>query len=168
MSDEREKMLDEFIDRLFTNGVGDEAYRLALTSEDGRDLGGWGRGPMKDKLRQFADECFEKSAKMCRLVHDQYQELDVSDKEASALGALACAEEVKALKFQESSEENRHEEGELRDIVWVCTKCFTASCQQGAALCGKGLQSGMIEMPVRYLRKLDLEDSKYWTKSRGP
>jgi hypothetical protein len=35
------KLADEIIKELFTNGNGEKAARLVLTSDDGHDLGGW-------------------------------------------------------------------------------------------------------------------------------
>lgn len=39
-----------FADDLFVNGSGEQAARLVLTSADGRDLGGWGKLVVLDKL----------------------------------------------------------------------------------------------------------------------
>lgn len=41
----------KLVTELFANGFGDEAARLVLTSEAGRDLGGWSRGPVLDRVR---------------------------------------------------------------------------------------------------------------------
>lgn len=41
---------ESIVARLFTAGNGEAADRLVLTSEDGRDLGGWGRGPVLDLI----------------------------------------------------------------------------------------------------------------------
>ena len=38
------------MDDLFRNGQGDEAHRLVLTSAHGRDLGGWGRQDVVDRI----------------------------------------------------------------------------------------------------------------------
>lgn len=35
---------------LFRNGAGEHAARLVLTSEDGRELGGWCRKAVEDRL----------------------------------------------------------------------------------------------------------------------
>jgi hypothetical protein len=40
----------ECVNQLFINGQGQRAERLVLTSQDGRDLGGWGRGPVIDHV----------------------------------------------------------------------------------------------------------------------
>jgi hypothetical protein len=42
--------VESIVDYLFVNGVGEEAGRLVLTSEDGRDLGGWCRGAVRDAI----------------------------------------------------------------------------------------------------------------------
>lgn len=38
------------VDRLFKNGAGDRAERLVLESPDGRNLGGWCRGAVRDVI----------------------------------------------------------------------------------------------------------------------
>jgi hypothetical protein len=43
----KEKQIDalvwKVVERLFSNGTGEEAYRLVLMSADGNNLGGWSR-----------------------------------------------------------------------------------------------------------------------------
>ena len=47
---EVEQLAEWIVSDLFTNGVGQKAKRLVLELEDGRDGGGWGRGPAKDRI----------------------------------------------------------------------------------------------------------------------
>lgn len=45
--------LDELLEGLFTNGAGERADRLVLTRDsDGADLGGWSRGPIRDRIEE--------------------------------------------------------------------------------------------------------------------
>jgi hypothetical protein len=55
-----EKEIDALVERLFTNGANEKADRLLLIQEDhkgsarvanARDLGGWGKGPVRDAIR---------------------------------------------------------------------------------------------------------------------
>jgi hypothetical protein len=56
--------VEQFLDQLFTNGAGDEAARLVLTSEEGRGLGGWSRSAVRDLLmRTLVDPAGSKSPK---------------------------------------------------------------------------------------------------------
>lgn len=43
-------LVEKIVEDLFTNGFGQKAERLVLTSVDGRDLGGWCRGAMRDRI----------------------------------------------------------------------------------------------------------------------
>lgn len=45
--------IEQFLEELFTNGQGERADRLVLTDERGRDLGGWGRHALRDRLQAF-------------------------------------------------------------------------------------------------------------------
>jgi hypothetical protein len=49
---------EEVLDRLFTNGFGEQAERLVLTSRDGRNLGGWCRGSVRDHLEMLGPPRF--------------------------------------------------------------------------------------------------------------
>lgn len=51
----RESAVNQTLANLFTNGIGDQAQRLALILPDGRNVGGWGRAPVKDKLAALFD-----------------------------------------------------------------------------------------------------------------
>jgi hypothetical protein len=42
--------IEQFVDELFTNGMGQQAVRLVLIDAQGRDLGGWGKGPLTDRI----------------------------------------------------------------------------------------------------------------------
>jgi hypothetical protein len=45
------ELADQFTAEMFTNGFGDKAARLVLVPEGSmRDLGGWGRGPFRDRV----------------------------------------------------------------------------------------------------------------------
>lgn len=46
-------MVEAAVEELFTNGLGQKAYRLALISENDRDLGGWGKSVIRDKLNDL-------------------------------------------------------------------------------------------------------------------
>lgn len=54
---------------LFTNGLGHEAERLVLFA-NGKDIGGWGRGPVRDKiqsaLRTARLSAYERAARAIR------------------------------------------------------------------------------------------------------
>jgi hypothetical protein len=43
-------VVTRIVDSLFVNGQGDVAERLVLTSKHGRDLGGWCRGAIVDRI----------------------------------------------------------------------------------------------------------------------
>jgi hypothetical protein len=47
------------VDDLFQNGTGDKAERLVLTinGPPKRDLGGWSRGPMIDRIADMLSAC---------------------------------------------------------------------------------------------------------------
>ena len=45
-----EAVAEQIVTRLFTNGAGQDAKRLVLELEDGRDGGGWGREPVRDVI----------------------------------------------------------------------------------------------------------------------
>lgn len=59
-------LIERFVAGLFTNGNGDTADRLVLTSDGPpkRDLGGWGRKPVEDRVRALAADIMEK-VKIC-------------------------------------------------------------------------------------------------------
>jgi hypothetical protein len=45
-----ELLADRLVSDLFVNGSGEQAHRLVLTTEDGRELGGWGQRPVRDRI----------------------------------------------------------------------------------------------------------------------
>lgn len=45
--------IDVLLDRMFTNGAGEVAERLVLEGHGGRNLGGWGRGPLRDQIEDL-------------------------------------------------------------------------------------------------------------------
>lgn len=54
MTTDKREAVDLTVDALFTNGSGQRADRLVLTSADGRDLGGWCRSAVADQIRVAA------------------------------------------------------------------------------------------------------------------
>lgn len=53
----RELLADEIVEALFVNGAGQKGKRLILELEDGRDGGGWSKGPVRDVIiRHLRDE----------------------------------------------------------------------------------------------------------------
>jgi len=42
------QIAERIVDYLFVNGQGQQAERLVLTSCEGKNLGGWSRGPVRD------------------------------------------------------------------------------------------------------------------------
>ena len=42
------KIAEKIVDEMFVNGMDQHAERLVLTSVDGVNLGGWGKGPLQD------------------------------------------------------------------------------------------------------------------------
>lgn len=44
------EQIEAILDYLFTNGMGQKADRLVLVDANGRDLGGWCRGAVRDVL----------------------------------------------------------------------------------------------------------------------
>jgi hypothetical protein len=46
------KLADEIIKELFTNGNGDKAARLVLTSPEGRNLGGWSETGVRGAIKR--------------------------------------------------------------------------------------------------------------------
>jgi hypothetical protein len=46
--------VEALLDTLFTAGNGEQAHRLVLTSQDGRDLGGWGRPAVREAVLKYA------------------------------------------------------------------------------------------------------------------
>lgn len=51
-----EKIVSEIIDKIFTNGFGQEAERLMLVLPGKGDGGGWGRGPLRDLIAKELSE----------------------------------------------------------------------------------------------------------------
>lgn len=64
-----EAMANELVESLFVNGGGDVAERLVLTDAAKRDLGGWCRGAIRDRvlalLSRVDAEATERAAKAC-------------------------------------------------------------------------------------------------------
>ena len=51
--DKLQQLVADIVDDLFTNGQGERADRLVLVIDNGRpprDIGGWGRGAMHDRI----------------------------------------------------------------------------------------------------------------------
>lgn len=45
-----EKQVDELVEKLFRNAFGEQADRLVLMTADGKDLGGWCKKAIKDRI----------------------------------------------------------------------------------------------------------------------
>lgn len=45
-----EQLADALVEELFQTGHGDKADRLVLTTTAGRNLGGWGKKPIRDRI----------------------------------------------------------------------------------------------------------------------
>ena len=50
---------EALVDCLMRNGQGEQSERLVLTAQDGRDLGGWGRLPLIDKIERAINEALQ-------------------------------------------------------------------------------------------------------------
>lgn len=57
---DRLKLATRIAKDLFTNGMKERADRLALMSKDGRDLGGWGLEPMRDRIANALEQQAER------------------------------------------------------------------------------------------------------------
>ena len=44
------RIAQAIVEELFCNGSGERADRLVLMTREGRDLGGWGQGPVRDVI----------------------------------------------------------------------------------------------------------------------
>jgi hypothetical protein len=53
--------------------------------------------------------------------------------------------------------------GECQPVT-VCSECKQASCWYGLFMCDKAQSAGIILLPIRELRKLNLEHPSYWTE----
>lgn len=51
---------------------------------------------------------------------------------------------------------------EENKLIEVCDKCKKASCWYGEFMCFDADIAGTIKLPIKELRKLDLEDESYW------
>lgn len=49
----------QIVDKLFVNGAGQQAERLMLVLENGKDGGGWGKQPMRDIILNHIFEALE-------------------------------------------------------------------------------------------------------------
>jgi hypothetical protein len=67
---QRDVVIAVLIEDLFTNGAGDRAERLVLTSADGRDLGGWSARRFQERLRAHLEQFVRPptSRRRCRVV----------------------------------------------------------------------------------------------------
>lgn len=48
-------------------------------------------------------------------------------------------------------------------LVTVCSACKQASCWQALFYCDKYLTAGTVDLPVRRLKELGLENPCYWS-----
>ena len=60
-----EEMIETAVDELFRNGAGQEAERLVLTTREGRDLGGWCKSVIRDKITGLIAELKQKEQSKC-------------------------------------------------------------------------------------------------------
>ena len=47
-------------------------------------------------------------------------------------------------------------------LIRVCDNCKQASCWLGQYMCDNADYAGTIDLPVKELRKLNLEDESFW------
>lgn len=59
MSEATSELAAKIAEDLFTNGVNEKADRLVLTSEDGRDLGGWSKSAATQRIHDLLEEARE-------------------------------------------------------------------------------------------------------------
>lgn len=50
MKSKEEVIAEEIVEQLFVDGFKKKADRLALMSKDGKDLGGWSKGVVMDRI----------------------------------------------------------------------------------------------------------------------
>jgi len=48
------------------------------------------------------------------------------------------------------------------DLITVCSNCFCASCWNGIFMCDKSDIAGTIDLPIKFLDKLNLENRSYY------
>lgn len=51
-------------------------------------------------------------------------------------------------------------------LVQVCDKCLTASCWYGEFMCQKSRDAGVMLLPVRRLREINLEHKENWSDEK--
>lgn len=61
----------EAVEYLFVNGAGSKAERLVLTSKDGRDLGGWGKPAVLDRIALAIDAARREAAQVAQRFETQ-------------------------------------------------------------------------------------------------
>ena len=99
-----EHPLDELVESLFTNGFGTKADRLVLMRDvDKRDLGGWCRGAVRDRISTAIRRELEDAADKCQRIAEKRQaaatmHLDKGerDKAVLATGSAAAAHAIAA------------------------------------------------------------------------
>lgn len=62
----------KFVDDLLRNGGGITARRLALTNDDGRDLGGWGREALLSRITAHVNRALEAERERCARIVEAY------------------------------------------------------------------------------------------------
>lgn len=60
---EIQQLAAEIAADLFTDGNSEPAERLVLTRHNGRSLGGWGEGPMRDRIADKLREALKEKSK---------------------------------------------------------------------------------------------------------
>jgi hypothetical protein len=53
------KLAKEIAAGVFINGAGQEAWRLMLILPNGRDVGGWSRGPFEAQVRKIIEKALK-------------------------------------------------------------------------------------------------------------
>ena len=66
----REEVAANVANKLFVNGIGEEAIRLMLISADGRDLGGWCKDAVRDLVLRELDAA-KKSSMSIRAIENR-------------------------------------------------------------------------------------------------
>ena len=50
--------------------------------------------------------------------------------------------------------------------VWVCSRCFQASCWHGKFMCDEAAYAGTVLMPIDELKKKGLEHQGNWSEKK--
>ncbi|RTL21035.1 MAG: hypothetical protein EKK55_16850 [Rhodocyclaceae bacterium] len=66
----------KFVDDLLRNGGGITAKRLALTNDDGRDLGGWGREALLSRITAHVNRALGAERERCARIVEAFENTD--------------------------------------------------------------------------------------------